>query len=442
MRVWREAFYHDSHNLCRRESNNLIDTIQVLLACVFTTMLGLGIIGPIIPLYAENMGATFVQIGLLSSAWSISRLIFTAPLGNLSDRSGKKRIIVAGLGVYAVISILYATAWDYTSLISIRFLHGLGSAASMPIAIAYAAEISPEGREGRYMGTMNLAMFAGMGLGPLIGGYLTDYFTMSTPFYVMGALTALSLILTLAFLPDDRLRREKSTKARPSFRKVLSKRTLRAAFIYRAVGALGRGSIMGFLSLYISGSVKTGGLGLSVSMAGLILSAGQFSAALLQRPFGIAADRYSKTLLILLGGFVGAIGLAMFPFANGPWEVLAARLIFSVGSAIGMPALTAIAAIEGRELGVGTTMSVLQSAMSLGNIAGPLISGFLVDIYGLKPIFFVSSLITLIGTAAFWILQRPGEPVKHKSSPSSGVVNEEPVEGKTIQERLDHGRAR
>lgn len=163
---------------------------------------------------------------------------------------------------------------------------------------------------------------------------------------------------------------------------------------------------MGFLSLYISGSVETGGLGLPISMAGLILSVGQFSAALLQSPFGIAADRYNKTLLILLGGFVGAIGLAMFPFANGPWEVLAARLVFSVGSSIGMPALTAIVAIEGREIGIGTTMSVLQSAMSLGMIAGPLLSGFLVDIYGLKPIFFVSSLITLMGTAAFWILQR------------------------------------
>jgi MFS family permease len=393
----------------------LFEAIQVLLACVFTSMLGLGIIGPIIPLDAEDMGATFVQIGLLSSAWSISRLIFTAPLGNLSDRSSKKKIIAAGLGVYAVISVLYVVAWDYASLISIRFLHGIGSAASMPIAYAYAAEITPEGREGRFMGTMNMALFAGMGLGPLIGGYLTDYFTMSTPFYVMGALTALSLLLTIAFLPDDRSRREGAAKAKPSFRKVLSNKILRAAFVYRAVGALGRGSIMGFLSLYISGSVGSGGLGLPVSVAGLILSTGQFSAALLQSPFGIAADRYNKTLLILLSGLVSAVGLAMFPFANEPWEILAARLVFSVGSSIGMPALTAIVAIEGREIGVGTTMSVLQSAMSLGMIAGPLLSGFLVDIYGIKPIFFVSGFITLMGTAAFWVIQRSGEAAKDKS---------------------------
>jgi MFS family permease len=149
--------------------------IQVLLICVFTAMMGLGIIGPIIPIYAENLGATFVQIGLLSSVWSISRLIFTAPVGNLADRTSKRKIIAVGLGVYTILSLLYAVAWDYTSLITVRFFHGLGSAMSMPIAMAYAAEIAPKGREGKFMGNLNMAMFAGMGLGPLIGGYLTDY---------------------------------------------------------------------------------------------------------------------------------------------------------------------------------------------------------------------------------------------------------------------------
>jgi len=384
----------------------MIGAIQVLLVCIFTAMLGLGIIGPIIPIYAENMGATFVQIGLMSSAWSISRLIFTAPVGKLSDRTSKKKIIAAGLGVYAIISVLYAVAWDYTSLITIRFLHGIGSAMAMPIAMAYAAEIAEEGKEGRSMGTLTMAMFAGMGLGPLIGGYLTDYFSMSAPFYAMGALSALSLLLTLLFLPDDPSGQGERRKNPPSFRKVLSNKILRAVFIYRAVGALGRGSIWGFLSLYISGSVESGGLGLPIATAGLILSVGQFSSALLQSPSGILADRYDKRLLTILGGIVGAAGLLIFPLSDTAWEVMLARMVFAVGSALGMPALSAIAAIEGRELGVGTTMSVLQSAMSLGMIVGPLLSGYLVDIYGLNPIFYVSSVITLLGTAMFWLSSR------------------------------------
>jgi len=382
--------------------------LQILLVCVFTAMLGLGIISPILPLYASDMGATLVQVGLLSSAWSMSRLIFTAPIGRFSDRSSKKKIIAAGLLVYAVISLMYVVAWDFTSLVFIRFLHGIGSAMSMPIAFAYAAEIIPEGEEGRYMGTLNMAMFAGMGLGPFIGGSLTDFFSMSAAFYVMGAFTGLSLLLVMVFLPDDIQRRARSERPRSSFREILSNRLLRAAFVYRAVGALGRGCIMSFLSMYISGSPDIGGLGIPISITGTILSVGQVSAALLQQPFGVLADKYDKVHLTLLGGVMGAIGLALFPFANESWGVLGARLVFSAGSAMGMPALTAIVAIEGRDKGLGTTMSVLQTAMSVGMIAGPLISGALGDVYGLRPIFFIGSLITIAGTAAFYVIQRFG----------------------------------
>ena len=379
--------------------------IQVLLACIFTAMLGLGIVGPIMPLYAEDLGATFVQIGLLSSAFSMSRLIFTPPVGRLSDTKSKKKIIACGLAAYMVVSILYTFAWDFTSLVSMRFLHGMGSAMAMPVAMAYAAELAPKGYEGRYMGTINFATFAGMGCGPLIGGYLTDTFSLSAPFYLMGALTALSLLLTLILLPEEKRTSAARSRSRPSFRKILSNRLIRATFIYRVVGALGRGSIMGFLSLYISGSPEIGGLGQPVSVAGLILSAGMISTAVMQRPFGVLADRYSKIRLILLGGVVASAGYALLPSARTAWEVLVARLIVSAGGAMGLPALTAIAAIEGRELGVGSTMSTLQSAMSLGMIVGPLLSGVIVDLVGLRLVFYVGFLMGLLGTAVFYLLQ-------------------------------------
>lgn len=383
--------------------------IQVLLVCVFTAMLGLGIISPIMPLYAQDLGATLTQIGLLSSAWSISRLIFSTPMGRYSDVKGRKRVIAAGLLIYATVSILYTFARDFTSLVSIRFIHGLGSAMSMPVAMAYAAELAPQGQEGRYMGNINMAMFAGMGLGPFIGGSLTDFFaSKSVPFYVMSALTALSLLLTLAFLPEDRKQRELAQRPQASFRRVLSNKMLRAAFVYRAVGALGRGSVMGFLSMYVSGGSDVGGLGIAVSLTGLIMSVGQVTAAFMQRPFGELADRYDKVALTLLGGLLGSIGIALFPIASTSWTVLAAMLVFSVGGALGMPALTALVAIEGRDIGIGTTMSVLQTSMSLGMISGPLASGILGEMFGLRPIFFIGGAIMLLGTVCFYVLQRFG----------------------------------
>ena len=378
--------------------------LQILLLTIFTAMLGLGIISPIIPVYAQSLELTMIQIGFLGSAWSISRLVFTAPAGRLSDTYSKKRIMAVGLGVYAVVSILYSLAWDFTSLISIRLIHGIGSALSMPIAMAYAAELAPEGMEGRYMGTMNLAMFAGMSLGPFIGGTLSEAFTLSAPFYLMGGLTALSLFFTVAILPDQGKREEAQKVKRPSFIRVLSNKAILAMFIYRAVNAFGRGSIMGFLSLYIATPKDSGGLGLTLTIAGTVLTIGQLSTAVLQRPGGELADRYSKVLLILIGGTIGAVGMALFTFAYDFWTLLAARLVFSAGSALSMPAVSAIATIEGRDLGVGTTMSVVQSAMSVGNIIGPIFSGTLVELFGLKPIFSVGGGIGLIGTILFGLI--------------------------------------
>jgi MFS family permease len=369
-------------------------------------MLGLGIIGPIIPLYAESLGANFVVIGLLSSAWSISRLAFTFPVGRVSDTRSKKRIIVSGLVVYVVVSILYMLAWDSTSLLAIRLLHGAGSAMTMPIAMAYAAGLAPKGREGRTLGTLTLAMFAGWGLGPLIGGTLVDLFSMSVPFCVMGALNSLSLILTLVFLPEEV--RPNGDKTRPSYRRVLSNPALRAVFVYRAVITLGMGSLMGFLAIYISGSADVGGLGLSVSMAGLVMSLGQVASATLQRPFGELADRHDKVLLVLIGGSIASAGFILFLLSHDVWSVLAAQLVYSMGVALATPALSAIAAIHGRDIGLGTTMGVIETAMSTGMTVGPLVSGIIIEAVGLKPIFSFGGAVTVTGTAAFYLLLRYG----------------------------------
>lgn len=383
----------------RREARG----IQVLLLCVFTVMLGLGIIGPIIPIYAKCMGATYFEVGLLGSIWSLSRLIFTPIIGRLSDIKGRKKIIAIGLLAYAMVSVLYAAAWDYPSLLSFRFLHGLGSAMAIPIAMAYVAEVAPGGREGRYMGNMNLAMFAGMGLGPLIGGYLGDNFSLSTPFYVMGALAALSLILLMVFLPEEVGRRG---EIRPSYRSVLGSSLIRAAFIYRAVMALGIGGTMSFMALFISGPEEDGGLALPISIAGLVMSLSQVSSALLQRPFGLVADRYDKFRLVILGGVIGALGYSLLPLSRSLTSLIGFLLLTSLGNAIGMPALTALITIEGRGVGMGTTMGVIEGAMSIGMILGPLIYGLVVDSMGLRTAFLTTGIICICGTITFYLLHR------------------------------------
>ena len=385
--------------------------LQALLVSIFVAMLGLGVVSPIMPLYAESLGATYTQIGLLSSAWSISRFIFSAPAGRLSDTISRKKVIMAGLGGYAVVSLLYIISWNFTSLLTFRFLHGIGSAMAIPVAMAYAADLAPKGQEGKYMGTMNLAMFGGMGVGPLLGGTLTDMFSLSAPFYVMCAGTAISLLLILVFLPDTPPTRAAKERVKPSFRKILTNRTLLSNFVFRTVNSIGRGAIFGFLTVYISSAITDGGLGLSVTMAGTVLSVGQLANAVLQQPCGVLADKYNKKTLIILGGVFSALGMAGFPLSSTFIHLMISRLVFSLGSALMTPAMSAIEAIEGRKYGVGTTMSVMQSSMSLGNMAGPLLSGILADIFSLRPIFYMGTAISAFGLVLYLILSPRGTKI-------------------------------
>ena len=378
--------------------------VYILAACVFVSMLGLGIIGPIIPLYAQSMGATFAFIGLLSSAWSMSRLAFSVPVGRLSDLRSKKKLMMLGVSIYTFVSILYVLAMDVGTLLAIRLVHGLGSALTMPVAMAYAAGLAQEGHEGSTLGTMTMAMFAGFSLGPFIGGGLSDLFSLTFPFYVMCALSATSFVLMYVFLPEEV--HSQHEKPRPSYRKVLYNPTMRAAFVYRLIVSLGMGSVFGFLAIYISSEPTVGGLGLTVATAGMIMSVGQVASSFLQKPFGLLADRYNKTLLTAVGGVVSSIGLILFLYTSGAYGTLLAQLVFSLGGALSMPALSAIVAIEGREIGLGTTMSVMEAAMSLGMIIGPLVSGVIVDLFSLKPIFLASAAITALGTATFYILMK------------------------------------
>lgn len=370
---------------------------------VFMAMMGLGIVSPILPNYASDMGATGVMIGLIYSAFSVSRAVLQTPVGRFADSYSKKRIIIVGLAAYTVTSVLYTFVSSPESFIAVRFVHGVGSAMVMPVAMAYAILLTPEGQEGKYMGYMNTALFSGFAAGPLLGGYIYENFSIDTVFNAMSVLVFSSLVLTVLFVPEEGslgLRRERPSV---SFMKILTNRKLAGIFVYRAVNALGRGTIMGFLPLF---AVQT--LGISGSVVGLILSMGIFANAVLQTPMGIMADRYNRNALLIVGGLVSSVGYFFMIGSRSSTDLFAIRLVVSAGGALSLPAITAIIAEEGKELGVGSTVGVFNTAMSLGQIVGPVFTGFLLDSYGMGAVFNFAGVIGVVSVGAFYLISRAG----------------------------------
>ncbi|RKZ05357.1 MFS transporter, partial [bacterium] len=221
---------------------------SVLFLVLFVATLGLGIVAPLMPVFAESLGATGIWLGVIFSGFSISRVIFMPLIGRLSDSRGRKKFITAGLLLYAVLSLLYPMAGSVYSLVAVRLIHGFASAMVFPIAMAYVADVSRRGNEGETMGTFNIAMFLGMGAGPLLGGALKDAFGFPAAFYSMSALTAVAFLITLFFLPDVVSSGARHRRHVP-FRKMVESRTMKGILVFRMVSAMGRGSIMAFLPI-------------------------------------------------------------------------------------------------------------------------------------------------------------------------------------------------
>ena len=372
---------------------------NVLFISVFAAMLGLGIVAPLMPVYAESLGASGVWLGIIFAGFSLSRGIIMPFIGKISDRKGRKKFILAGLFTYAIISLAYVKADSVYTLTAVRMIHGLASAMVIPVAMAYIGEISPEGREGSYMGSFSVSLFLGMGFGPFIGGFLKDAFGISSAFYAMAFLSTISFIVCFLFLPEMNIPVKRTGL---SFKAIIKNNVCKALMVFRGINSLSMASLMAFLPLFASD------VGLTSSQIGAILTTNVLLTAMLQKPFGIIADKYSKPAMIIAGSLIAAISLFLIPFADSFVELLAIISVMGIGGAMAMPAATAIVVTAGRKLGQGSVMGVFNMAMSAGMIAAPLISGVIMDTFGLKEVFYVAGLISLAGVLAFYLMMGNG----------------------------------
>ena len=173
-----------------------------LSASVGVTMVGMGIIWPIMPLYAIQLGAGGTELGVIIAAFNLARSLFNPVVGRLSDRLGRKPFMLAGLFCYALLSVAYIQSASVTGLIAVRFAHGLAAVCVAPVAMAVVAEIAPPRRLGIYMGTLSMALMLGVGAGPLLGGVIKDWLGTEAAFLTMGGLALVTSVGILVFVPS------------------------------------------------------------------------------------------------------------------------------------------------------------------------------------------------------------------------------------------------
>jgi len=374
-------------------------TYRFLFLVVFAAMLGHGILLPVLPIYAQGLGATGLWIGIIFSGYSFSRAVLMPAIGRLSDYSDRKTIIIAGLVLYTLFSVLYFAAGSPQSLALLRFLHGFASAMVVPVAIAFAADQAPPSKEGEYMGTFVISFLMGIGLGPFIGGILYDRAGgMGAVFGSMTLLSACALIICLLLPPSPG-----TIRSPPPIRQIIRQKAMAAPLFFQLVASFLTAVFIAYFPLLAKNAASP----LSAGQIGIILSANLIVTAALQNNFGKIADRRDKRFFLGGGLLVIAATLAILPFHTTFPECLVAAVLLGTGAGISIPAAIALMTIAGRTTGQGSAMGAYVTIIGIGMMIGPVAGGIVYDSLGLPAVFIVSAVISFLAVPVTVLLAPP-----------------------------------
>ena len=369
--------------------------LVTLLPAVFIALLGIGIIVPVMPVFAAELGANGLALGMIIAAFSVSRGICQPLIGSLSDRWGRKGFLLCGLLVYALVGLLIPRAGSVANLIVIRAFHGVGSAMIVPVAMACVGDMSIPGREGRYMGFLNIAIFTGIGSGPLIGGIFTDTMGMASAFYVMAGLSFVALLLILFQMPTlpESDQTVKPMGVFAALGKMLTSGKTGGILMARMSTMIIMVPTMAFLPLLMHEWFAA-----SAMEIGVVIAARTLVNAVLQTPCGRWADHLDKVNFLRVGCLVISTVMCLIPLAADFWTLLGLFVVLGAGEAIIWPTLGALAAQEGRQYGQGAMMGVFSLSMSTGVFLGSLGAGYASDLFGLRWSFFIIGVGVLVLT--------------------------------------------
>src|SRR5579863_4053714 len=363
----------------------------ILFATVFFDLLGFGIVIPFLPMYAARLGIGAGAIGLLLSAYSMTQFIFAPPLGRLSDRIGRRPIIMLGLLGSSLSYLIYGFTNSFAGRLASRAVHG-ACAATISTAQAYVADTTEESRRAQAMGMIGAAFGLGFVLGPAVGGVLGAV-SLRTPVLFAAALTFANLIFAAVWLPESLSRRQSAHQhadeaaggGRAGFRSSFDLPRLLgrhrpialmfavAFLITFAIGALEATFALTVPAVYGYAAAGVGGL---LAFAGLVQAIAQGYLV------GKLAPRTGEAALAVAGAAALAVGLA--PFGSWPSHVALYGMLVLIASGYGF-ATTAVATLisrrTGREL-QGEALGINQSVLSLARVLGPLAGGLIYQALG------------------------------------------------------------
>ncbi|MFB6171411.1 MAG: MFS transporter [Haloarculaceae archaeon] len=366
----------------------------------------------VLPLYVAShavTGSAFglseaLITGLILSMFGLLNSIGQPFTGRLSDRLGKRRVFVlVGLAILAVTNAAYAFAGNYSGLLVIRAVQGIGVAFTIPATIALVNELATTDTRGGNMGVFNTFRLVGFGSGPVVAGlvvesgpYLVGGFSITgfeAAFYVASLSAVVSFVLVTLLVSDP-----ETTQAAAGDEVALAVTAGERGALLDPVFTLGVASLFMAIGIALLSTIQpevNARLDQSAAMFGVEFGAFILAQVLLQTPIGALSDRYGRKPFILAGLLLLVPATLAEGLVVAPWQMIVARFAQGVaGAAVFAPAL-ALAGDFAKRGQSGTQLSVLTMAFGLGTALGPLSSGYLIRFGYVVPFAFGSVLAAL-----------------------------------------------
>ncbi len=370
--------------------------IAILFLTIFIDLLGFGIVIPILPNLAKSLALDAslsmepdVAVGLVAAVFSAIQFLFAPLFGALSDRVGRRPVILGSIIVNALGYAIFGLAGNFFILLLSRVISGFGS-ANISAAQAYIADISDAKDRAKKMGIIGAAFGLGFVFGPPIGGWLYELGDLTYVGFFAASLCSINFLLALKMLPESNTNRG-GVKRKPkdtfkgmakAWRIEIIGELLLINFIY----------ISAFSMMQINASILwKEHYSLTPAEIGNIFGIiGVFSAIVQGGLIGVFQKKFGLNKMLLWGCPIAGLGLTLIPMPSMEWfypvQILAI-LLLALSNGLLMPSINSLVSLHSPSNAQGSILGILQSMGSLARAIGPVISGFLYAQYYRLPYF-------------------------------------------------------
>ena len=376
-------------------------------------------------LYAEQFGTSGFVEGLFGTAFAAVQLLIVLPLGRKIDTGNAKRWLLAGLAINVGVFAGFILVENSAHVVLMRMLQGLGASILWITGSTVIGTISPEGENGRWLGSYNqVAAFSSLA-GDVVGAYLlyTRGFTLT--YAVLSAVTVVAFLLVFVNLRDDPGGGAEGDAggSLATFRALLGLPMIRALVTFRLAFSVGKMAVIIFLPIL----AKTE-FGISTLVIGWILAGGKLTKALTQGYVGDLSDRIgNKQYFVVVGALLYGLGTALIPLSyrfegairpirfeafggtqalgGAFFSLFAAYMILGIADSIRLPASMSLFVEEGEKYdSVASSMSLRSISWKVGQVVGPLTVGLIIDYVSVSAAFYTAAGSIVVASCVFWIV--------------------------------------